>query len=156
MISRWNVLWMLTLLVWLPTGVHAAGPAAGPLQSLQQQVERLTRQYEAIRTRFTPPALSTEVGCTGSVATLHLTISGTKEIAYYAVQEHVGESYANIVIFVDPGQMTATAAFDVDAGGTTRTFLLVAGDTDGNVARAVVAVPPGACLGPCPPDAICP
>jgi len=145
MISHRSAVWVLALVLWLPTLAEAVGPAAGPLQSLQQQVDRLTRQYEELASRLTPPTLSHALSCVGTLATIQLDVRGNKEIAYYAVQEQGGNPPANFVTFVAPGLTAVTPTFDVDMSSVTRTFLLVTGDTDGNVARAVINVTPGVC-----------
>lgn len=159
MISRRSAVWVLALVVWLPMLAEAAGPAGGSLQSLQQQVDRLTLQYEDLASRLARPTLSHALTCIDPLLAtirLHVTVKRPRKIAYYAVQEQGGNPPANYVTFVEPGHTAVTHEFDVEVGTATRTFLLVAGDTDGNVARAMVDVAPDACASPCPPDVICP
>jgi hypothetical protein len=36
----------LTVVLCIPASASAAGPSGGPLQAMQQQVDRLTRQYD--------------------------------------------------------------------------------------------------------------
>ena len=157
MITHRNVVWLLALAFWIPGLAQAAGPAAGPLHTLQQQIDRLTRQYDDLAGRLTPPTLSHALSCVDAfLATIRLDISGNKEIAYYAVQEQGGNPPANFVTFVEPGRTTVAHQVNVEPGPATRTFLLVTGDTDGNVARAVLHVAPDVCFGPCPAAAICP
>lgn len=143
----------LVLGSWAPTLVEAAGP----LHGLRQQVRGLSRDYEDLASRLVPPALSHTVTCISALqATIRLDASDDQEIAYYAVQEQGGNPPANYVTFVAPGLTAVTHEFDIEVGPGKRTFLLVAADADGNIARALVEVAPDACQVPCPPDVICP
>jgi len=144
MISRRRAVWILALVVWLPSLADAAGPAAGPLRELQEQVDRLTA-------RLTPPTLSPTVTCSAAfLATIRLDASDNQGIAHYAVQEQGGNPPANFVIFAEPGSTAVSHEVDVEVpaqGWPTRSFLLVAADTDGNVAQTMVSIAPGLCDG---------
>ncbi len=155
MVSHRVVLPLLAFVLGLPVA-GAAGPTAGPLRSLEQQIDGLTRQYEDLAARMRPPALSLDVTCAGMLATVQVDVDGTQEIAYYAVQErYEGGSVANFVTFVEPGHTSVTHAFDVETGAA-RSFLLVAGDVYGNVGRTTLALDAAACQSPCAPGQLCP
>jgi hypothetical protein len=55
----------------IPASASAAGPSGGPLQAMQQQIDRLTRQYDYLTKRLTSPRIVLAPSC---VDTFSLTI----------------------------------------------------------------------------------
>jgi hypothetical protein len=123
-----------------------AAPSGGPLQAMQEQIDFLTNQYQALASRLERPKVSLTLSCAGGLSTtVRLSVAASRDIAYFAFQEQGGDPPANFVTFVQPGVTGVTRDITIDLGITTRTFLLVAADTDGNAAASLLQVPPDAC-----------
>jgi len=147
----------LAVALCIPTFADAAGPAGGPLQSMQEQIDRLTQQYQELANRLARPQISLAQFCVDSfLLTIRFSASANRDLAYFAFQEQGGNPPANFVTFVEPGVTTLIHEIDVEPGPGVRTFLFVATDTDGNAASSLLAVEPNVCIPPCPPGTICP
>ncbi len=140
------VAWLSMAALLIPAWAHAAGPAAGPLQAMQDQINRLNEQYQALAGRLTKPQVSLALSCVAPLsANIRMSVAASRDIAYFAFQEQGGDPPANFVIFVGPGVSSVSRDVGIDPGPGTRTFLLVAADTDGNAAATLLPVSPDAC-----------
>lgn len=141
----------------IPAPVSAAGPSGGPLQAMQQQIDRLTRQYDDLAKRLTSPRIVLAPSCVDAFSlTIRFNISADRTLAYFAFQEQGGNPPANFVTFVEPGVTSVVHEVNIDPTTGPRRFLVVAADTDGNAASSLLPVAVDACIPPCPPGAICP
>jgi hypothetical protein len=147
----------LTVALCIPASANAAGPSGGPLQAMQQQIDRLTQQYGDLAKRLTPPRVALATSCVDAFSlTIRFNVRADRDLAYFAYQEQGGDPPANFVTFVEPGVTSVTHEFNIDPTTGPRRFLVVAADTIGNAASSLLPVAPDVCIPPCPPGAVCP
>ena len=147
----------LTVSLSIAAPVNAASPSGGPLQAMQQQIDRLTRQYEDLAKRLTSPRIVLAPACVDAFSlTVRFNINADRNLAYFAFQEQGGNPPANFVTFVEPGVTSVVHEVNIDPTTGPRRFLVVAADTDGNAASSLLPVATDVCIPPCPPGAICP
>ena len=158
MINRGIAFLTLALILCVPMLAYSGeNPAGQPFQSLQKQIDTLTRQLGNIADRFTPPAISYGLFCENFFeAILELTVIDDKEIAYYAIQKQGGDPPLNIMTFVEPGLTSAKYSLLIGVGDVDQKYLLIASDTYGNVSKYLLQINPDICFTPCPPGQICP
>lgn len=157
MITRKVVLVCLAFVLCFPVFTYAADkPQGQPFQFLQQQIDRLKEQLDSLP-KFTPPTITSTLTCVSDLSMVaNLSITDDEEIAYYAIQLQGGEPPFDIIVFVEPGVNQANYELTLESGSETRTLLFVATDTEGNVGKSMMEIPPNACFGPCPEGVICP
>jgi hypothetical protein len=147
MINSRIVFYLLVLIFCAPVLAYSGGnPSGQPFEYLQKQIEKLTRQLEEVADRFTPPTISYELPCSGSILTIDLSITDDKEITYYAIQEQGGDPPINIIIFVEPELASVNYQFTVDPGPEVRKLLFIAVDTEGNSSKSLLEINPDICF----------
>jgi hypothetical protein len=158
MINRGIAFLSLVLILCVPVLAYSGGnPAGQPFESLQKQIDTLTRQLGDIADRFTPPAIFYTLSCLNPFeVNLELTVIDDKEIAYYAIQKQGGDPPFNIITFVEPGLTSASYSLLIGVGDDDQKYLLIASDTYGNVSKYLLQINPDICVTPCPPGQICP
>ena len=158
MINRGIAFLTLALILCVPMLAYSGeNPAGQPFQSLQKQIDTLTRQLGNIADRFTPPAISYTLSCMSPFeVNLELTVTDDKEIAYYAIQKQGGDPPFNIITFVEPGLTSANYSLSLGMGDDDHKYLLIASDTYGNVSKYLLQIDHDFCVTPCPSGQICP
>ena len=158
MIRRRILVLSLVSILCVPVFAYAGGnPPGQPFQNLQQQIDKLTQQLRSLTNRFTPPTISHTLSCLDAfLLDIDLSITGNKEIAYFAIQEQGINSSVNTITFVEPGLTSVNYQFTVESGAEVRKFLFIASDTEGNTGKSLIQINPDICFGPCPPGEICP
>jgi hypothetical protein len=104
----------------------------------------------------TPPTISYQYSCVGSILNIDLNIVGNKEIAYYAIQEQGGDPPTNTITFVGPGLTSVNYQLSVEPRPNTRTLLFVASDTCGNTGKSLLEIEPNICSDFCTDNSQCP
>ena len=127
-------------------------PPGQPFQYLQQQIDELKNQLVDLQNSSIPPTISYDSSCDGISLNITLKIRGTKEIAYYAIQEQGGDPPTNIITFVEPGLTNVDYTFTLDSGGS-RTLLFMASDISGNTSKLLHTFDLNICSGPSDPCA---
>ena len=158
MIKRRILVLSLVSILCVPVFSYAGGnPPGQPFQNLQQQIDKLTQQLGGLTNRLTPPTISQKLSCHDAfLLNIDLSITGNKEIAYFAIQEQGANSSVNTITFVEPGLTSVNDQFTVELGTEVRKFLFIASDTQGNTGKSLIEINPDICFGPCHPGEICP
>jgi hypothetical protein len=158
MINKGIAFLSLVLILCVPVLAYSGGnPAGQPFESLQKQIDTLTRQLGDIADRFTPPAISYTLSCLNPFeVNIELNVIDDKEIAYYAIQKQGGDPPFNIITFVEPGLTSANYSLLLGVGDDDQKYLLIASDTYGNVSKYLLQINRDICVTPCPPGQICP
>ncbi len=149
MIDRRMVLLALVLIISAPVlGYSGGNPPGQPFQSIQRQIDELKNQLGDLQDRFTPPTISYESSCEGSLLKIDLNVTDDKEIAYYGIQEQGGNPPTNLIIFVESGLASVNYQFTVDPGSKARMLLFVAADNEGNISKSLFEIEPDVCIDP--------
>ena len=150
MINRGIAFLWLVLILCVPMLAYSGeNPPGQPFESVQQQIDTLTRQLGNIADRFTPPAISYTLSCMSPFeVNLELTVTDDKEIAYYAIQKQGGDPPFNIITFVEPGLTSANYSLLLGVGDDDGKYLLIASDTYGNVSKYLLQIDHNFCVTP--------
>jgi hypothetical protein len=156
--ERWSIgLLVLVLVLCVSVPAYSGrNPPAAPFEYLQKQIDELAGQLGIIEDRFTPPTISYALSCHWPDVNLGLTVTDDKEIAYHVIQKQGGDPARPIITFVEPGLTIASYSITVGAGPEETDYLLVAADTNGNVAKDMVHIDDDTCRTPCGPGQVCP
>jgi hypothetical protein len=94
----------------------------------------------------TPPTISYTLNCRDPFElTLAVDIVDDEEVAFYATQRQGGDPPLNILVFVEPGQSSEHYELTVGVGPDEVSYLLVATDIEGNVAKELFSIPADFC-----------
>jgi hypothetical protein len=94
----------------------------------------------------TPPSISYTLNCQDPFElTLEVDIVDDEEVAFYATQRQGGDPPLNILVFVEPGQSSEHYELTVGVGPDEVSYLLVATDIEGNVAKELFSIPADFC-----------
>jgi len=95
---------------------------------------------------LTPPVITPTLTCLGVFdVTLGLTIWDDDEVAFFAIQKQGTDPALNYVYSVEPDVQTVEYEINLGVGPADESYLVLASDMGGNIAKALVEVPADYC-----------
>ena len=95
----------------------------------------------------TPPVITPSLTCQGVFdVTLGLNIWDDDEVAFFAIQKQAMDPALNYLFSVEPGVQTVEYGINLGVGPADESYLVLASDMEGSVAKVLVEVPADYCL----------
>jgi len=95
---------------------------------------------------LTPPVITPTLTCQGVFdVTLGLTIWDDGEVAFFAIQKQGTDPALNYVYSIEPEVQTVEYGINLGVGMADESYLILASDMEGNIAKALVEVPADYC-----------
>jgi len=94
----------------------------------------------------TPPVITPTLTCQGVFdVILGLTIWDDDEVGFFAIQKQGTDPALNYLYSVEPGVQTVEYGITLGVGPADESYLILASDMEGNIAKAMVEVPADFC-----------